>query len=99
MKLQYTLPARQRLTEIEDYLTLHSSERTATKVVDGLLKKALSLVDNPRKGRPVRYLAHRGKGHRALSANRYLLVYFVEGDTIFITDFFDTRQHPSRMRG
>jgi plasmid stabilization system protein ParE len=99
MKLQYTLPARQRLTKIEDYLTVHASEQTAAKVVDGLLKKALSLVDPPRKGRPVRHLAHRGKGHRGLSASRYLVVYLLEGETIFITDFFDTKQHPSRMRG
>jgi|GEM_PF-5200373 len=49
MKLQYTLPARQRLTEIEDYLTLHASERSAMKVVDGLLKKTQSLTNHPRK--------------------------------------------------
>jgi hypothetical protein len=28
-----------------------------------------------------------------------LVVYLLEGETIFITDFFDTKQHPSRMRG
>ncbi len=99
MKLQYTLPARQRLTEIEDYLTVHASERSAIRIVDGLLKKAQSLAANPLKGRPVRQLAHRGKEHRGLSASRYKVIYYVEGETIYITDFFDTKQHPARMRG
>ena len=99
MKLSYTLPARQRLVEIEDYFTVHASPKAAVRLVDGLLSKALGLLKHPKKGKPVKLLAHRGLGHRSLSAGRFLIVYYVDGEIIHITDFFDTRQHPTRMRG
>ncbi|MFN8410733.1 MAG: type II toxin-antitoxin system RelE/ParE family toxin [Flavobacteriales bacterium] len=99
MRLLYTRPARQRLVGIEDYFSLHASPKAAARLVDGLLTKALGLLKHPKKGKPERLLAHRGLGHRSLSAGRFLIIYYVEGDTIHITDFFDTRQHPSRMRG
>ncbi len=99
MRLSYTLPARQRLVEIEDYFSVHASPKVAVRLVDGLLAKALGLLKHPKKGKPEKFLAHRGLGHRSLSAGRFLIVYYVDGDTIFITDFFDTRQHPSRVRG
>lgn len=99
MRLSYTLPARQRLVEIEDYFSLHASPKAAARLVDGLLAKAIGLLEHPKKGRPEKLLAHRGMGHRSLSAGRFLIVYYVDGDTIHITDFFDTRQHPARMRG
>lgn len=99
MRLSYTLPARQRLVEIEDYFTVHASPKAAARLVDGLLDKASGLLKNPKKGKPEKLLAHRGQGHRSLPAGRFLIVYYVDGDTIYITDFFDTRQHPSRVRG
>jgi toxin ParE1/3/4 len=99
MKLSYTLPARQRLVDIEDYFSVHASPKAAAQLVDGLLAKAHGLLKHPKKGRPEKLLAHRGLGHRSLSAGRFLIVYYVDGDTIYITDFFDTRQHPSRVRG
>lgn len=99
MRLSYTLPARQRLVEIEDYFTVHASPKAAARLVDGLLAKTLGLLKHPKKGRPEKLLAHRGLGHRSLSAGRFLIVYYVDGYTIYITDFFDTRQHPTRVRG
>ena len=99
MKLVYTEPARQRLTDIEDYTTAASSETKARKLIDGLLAKALCLRDHPLRGIPEPRLAKRGQGHRCLVAGRFKIVYFVVDGTIHITDFFDTKQHPSRMRG
>lgn len=99
MRLSYTQPARQRLVEIEAYFSVHASPKAAARLVDGLLAKALGLLKHPWKGKPEKLLAHRGKDHRSLNAGRLLIVYYVAGDTIHITDFFDTRQHPSRMRG
>lgn len=85
--------------EIEDYFTVHASPKAAARLVDGLLDKSFGLLKNPKKGKPEKLLAHRGLGHRSLFAGRILIVYYVDGDTIYVTDFFDTRQHPSRVRG
>ena len=46
-----------------------------------------------------KFLAHRGKGHRSLREGRFLIIYYLDEDTIYITDFFDTKQHPAHMRG
>ena len=99
MKLIYTEPARQRLTDIEDFITDTSSETKARKLIDGLLEKALSLRDHPLRGIPEPRMMKRGQGHRSLVVGRFKIVYFVEDGTVHITDFFDTKQHPSRMRG
>jgi hypothetical protein len=34
MRLSYTLPARQRLVEIEDYFSVHASPKAAARLVD-----------------------------------------------------------------
>ena len=99
MKLVYTEPARQRLTDIEDYTTAASSEAKARNLIDGLLEKALSLRDHPLRGIPEPRLMKRGQGHRSLIVGRYKIVYYAKGGAVHITDFFDTKQHPSRMRG
>ena len=98
MKIVYARPAVDRLLAIEDHYTRHASPKAAMRLVDGLLAKAIGLL-HPLKGRPEPRLAHRGLGHRSLTAGRFLIIYFVEGDTIHITDFFDSRQDPTRMRG
>ena len=78
---------------------MNGSPKAAARLVDSLLAKTLGLLDHPKKGKPEKYLAHRGKGHRSLREGRFLIIYFLDKDTIHITDFFDTKQHPSRMRG
>ena len=70
--------------------------RCQTRLVDSpevLRKRSISL------GAICVRLAKRGQGHRCLIVGRFKIVYFVEGDPIHVTDFFDTKQHPSRMRG
>lgn len=99
MKLEYAKPARQRSAEIEDYITLQGSPKAAARLVDGLMTKALGLLDHPKIGKPEKFLAHRGKGHRSLREGRFLIIYYLDEDTIYSTDFFDTKQHPAHMRG
>ncbi len=86
MRLSYTQPARQRLVEIEAYFSVHASPKAAARLVDGLLAKAFGLLKHPRKGKPEKLLAHRGMDHRSLSTGRFLIIYYVDGATIHITD-------------
>jgi len=80
-------------------LAEHNSLEKADQAVTQLLDKADSLLKHPMRGIPEPALADMGKGHRSLISGRYKIVYYVSGDEIRITDLFDTKQHPSRMRG
>lgn len=99
MTVRVTAQARHRLFEIWNRIEASASIATANKVVDRLLDRAGELAAHPRKGPPEPCLAHLGMGHRFLLLGRYKIIYLIAGDAVIVTDFFDTRQHPVRMRG
>lgn len=63
-----------------------------------LLNKAESLSSNPFKGQKEEYLDHLKKDYRRIFKGHFKIIYRIEGDEIFITDFFDTRQDPEKMQ-
>ena len=40
-----------------------------------------------------------GLGHRRLIESHYKIIYRVVGEYIYITDIFDSRQDPDKMKG
>jgi len=64
-----------------------------------LLDKAESLLTDPHLGQFEEYLEHLEKGHRRLVEGNFKIVYRIESGCIYITDFFDTRQDPEKMKG
>ncbi len=99
MTVEVTSQARQRLLEIWQRIALDSSPTIADKVEERLLKRVEELKAHPRKGPEEPAMAFRGQGHRFLLLGRYKILYLIIEDVVFITDFFDTKQHPARMRG
>ncbi|HMU12390.1 MAG TPA: type II toxin-antitoxin system RelE/ParE family toxin, partial [Flavobacteriales bacterium] len=99
MILTITAQARERLFGIWLHIRETASEERADKVEERLLKRAQELIEQPWKGPPERELVGLNKGHRFLLLGRYKIIYRVVGDKIHITDFFDTKRHPSHMRG
>lgn len=98
MTLEITAQARERLFGIWLHIKENASEERADKVEDRLLQRAQELLEQPWKGPPERELASLNEGHRFLLLGRYKIIYRVIGEVIYVTDFFDTKQHPSRMR-
>jgi len=37
--------------------------------------------------------------HRRAIEGHFKIIYRVEGETIYVTDFFDSRQDPAKMKG
>jgi len=99
MILVITEQAKERLYAIWQRIRDDASAERADRVEDRLLNRALELITNPMKGPPEPMLIQLGQGHRFLLLGRYKIIYRVIGEAIHITDFFDTKQHPSRMRG
>ena len=90
MTLEITEQARERLFNIWLRIRDEASEERADLVEERLLNRALELIANPLKGPPEPVLIQYGQGHRFLLLWRYKIIYRVIGDTIHITDFFDT---------
>ena len=45
------------------------------------------------------YLRHLNLGHRRIVTDHYKIIYRIEDQVIYITDIFDTRQNPGKMKG
>ena len=63
------------------------------------MDKADRLITNPHIGQYEAYLEHLEKGHRRFIDGNFKIIYRVESDCIYITDFFDTRQDSEKMKG
>ena len=101
MKVIYTAQSFESLEESLQFL-LEIQKVPLEKVIEiraQLLDKADSLVKNPRLGQQEEYLEHLEKGHRRLIEGNFKIIYRMKGDYIYITDFFDTRQDPEKMKG
>ena len=99
MTLRVTAAAKQRLFDIWERIRDDSSGQLADKIEQRLLDRAFELLNNPLKGPPEPGLTVLRKGHRYLLLGRYKIIYRVIEDVVHVTDFFATKQHPSRMRG
>ncbi len=101
MRIIYTTQSYRSLERIISFLKEKSSytDDDIRALRDRLFNKGDSLANNPRIGQYETELVHLGKGHRRVIEGHFKIVYFIEIDTIYITDFFDTRQDPSKMKG
>ena len=70
----------------------------ALEIREDLVNNAESLSSNPYKGQKEEYLEHLNKDHRRIIEGHFKIIYRIEGDEIFITEFFDTRQDPEKMK-
>ena len=66
---------------------------------NNLFKKADSLGNHPYTGQKEEYLEHLDREHRRVVEGYFKIIYRVENQTVYITDFFDTRQDPTKMKG
>lgn len=64
---------------------------------DQLIARATSLSRNPYKGQLEPYLAKLQKGHRRIVDGNFKIIYRIENDVVYVTDFYDSRKDPSGM--
>ena len=69
------------------------------EIRDRILAKADKLLENPFIGQQEEYLEHMGRSHRRIIDGNYKIIYRIEGEAIVITDIFDSRQDPEKMKG
>jgi toxin ParE1/3/4 len=99
MKLFYTEQALESLEEALEYIAPKVDHEKLIEIRDGILDAADTLLVHPFHGQQEPFLAHLGLDHRRLVVSHYKIIYRVIGEFIYVTDIFDTRQNPSKMKG
>jgi len=98
MKLVYTEQAVASLQECLDFLSLEIPAEKINEIRDRILDKADKLLTNSSIGQQEEYLEHLGQSHRRIIEGHYKIIYRIEREIIYITDIFDSRQDPAKMK-
>ena len=99
MKLVYTEPAIESLQACLDFFPPDVPSQKVNQTRDRILAKAERLISHPFLGQIEEYLQHLGLSHRRLISVHYKIIYRIQGNIIFVTDIFDSRQDPDKMKG
>ena len=99
MKVRITKPAQLRLAEIGEYYRTKGNSSHIAKLKKEIRHQSRLLEENPEMGPEEEYLKPLGQGHRyVIVAKSYKLVYLIAAPFIYITDIFDTRQNPDKIK-
>jgi plasmid stabilization system protein ParE len=98
-KIDWSDDALTHLQELIDYLRDEAGELTVTKITSKITRRIDLLATQPEFGQREPLLEGKRHEYRRLIEGRYKIIYRVEGDTVYISAIFDTRQNPDRLRG
>lgn len=85
--------ALKTMREIVTYLQINASDKVANDFIDAVYYQLERLKEQPYIGRPV----VRTKTVRFIKIDKHRQMFYrPSGTTIYISDFFDTRQHPDK---
>ena len=99
MKLVYTEQALFSLEEALDSIAPKIPHKKLIEIRDEILDAADTLLLQPLQGQKEPFLEHLDLGHRRLVVNHYKIIYRIIEEYIYITDIFDSRQDPDKMKG
>ncbi|MCB8964436.1 MAG: type II toxin-antitoxin system RelE/ParE family toxin [Bacteroidales bacterium] len=99
MKLVYTEQSLISLNEALEFIVHKVTHEKLIEIRDSILDAADTLKEQPHLGQKEYLLEHLGLEHRRLIVGNYKIIYKLTSDYIYITDIFDTRQNPAKMKG
>jgi toxin ParE1/3/4 len=99
VKIFYTPQALESLKEALEFIAPNVSTQTLQSIRDKILSRADKLLNSPLTGRQEEYLEHLGMNYRRIIESHYKIIYRIKDNYIYITDIFDTRQDPAKMKG
>ena len=86
------------LRNILDFLAIQIEAHKVVNIRDKILTSSESLAKNPYLGQIEILLAHLNLDHRRIIIGNYKIIYRIQGNYIYITDIFDSRQDPKKMK-
>lgn len=100
LEIYWTGFSEKELENIFEYYLKKANYRVAKKLVDGIYYETLILKKQPTIGQVEELLKERKENFRYWVYKNYKIIYWVNRDQnrIEITDVFDTRQNPKKMK-
>ena len=98
MQIIWTNFAISELKNIFLYYRMVAGEKTADKIRKSIFSATKPLLKQPFVGVLEENLTDLKQGHRYLVKGNYKIIYRVIDDNIYITDIFDCRQNPPKMK-
>ena len=96
MKLKYTANAQRRLRHI---MAFNGGGRRGQKIITEILDRADELENYPELWPEEDNLLSLKQGHRSLLVGKqYKIIYLIAEPFVVITDIFDVRQNPDKMK-
>ncbi len=80
------------------YYRMVAGEKTADKIRKSIFSSTKPLLKQAFVGALEENLTDLKQGHRYLVKGNYKIIYRVIDDNIYITDIFDCRQNPTKMK-
>ena len=105
MQVIWNTEAVQQLDRLLDYVGQEFGQRVMQSLYTRLLSYEPLLAANPGMGRKEPLLEGHPKGFRSLVVHKYCvhkyckIIYYVDGDTLYIADLWDTRREPRAQAG
>lgn len=100
MKIVYTSQSWLSLEASVAFLLLQEfSEKKVAEIINQVFDRAESLAKFPYSGQREIFLSNGKREYRRLNVGHFKIIYFIETETVFITDIFDSRQDPKKMKG
>lgn len=80
------------------YYRMVAGDKTADKIRKSIFNSTKPLIKNPLIGAIEVNLTELKQGHRYLVEGNYKIIYRLIDNNIYITDIFDCRQNPIKMK-
>jgi toxin ParE1/3/4 len=98
MEVVWTKFAFNSLKEIHKYYKENVSKTIADNIKDNILASTSQLETHPKSGAIEELLNELKEEHRFIIRGNYKIIYKIKDKIIFITDVFDTRQDPVKIK-
>lgn len=97
-QIKWTNFAISELKNIFLYYRIASGEKTAEKIKKSILTATKPLLKQSLIGALEENLTELKQGHRYIVEGNYKIIYRIIDNEIYITDIFDCRQNPTKMK-
>ncbi|HFA47973.1 MAG TPA: type II toxin-antitoxin system RelE/ParE family toxin [Bacteroidetes bacterium] len=98
MNVYFSATAIRALDKIYLWYKLQRLTKIGKNKRAAIIKKSKLLKDNPYIGQMEEQLEHLNQDHRYLVEGEHKIIYRIENQNVIITDVFDTRQDPEKMK-
>ena len=98
MKVFWTKFALDSLSEAYNYYVKNVGINIAGNIRDRILSGTNQLENHSQSGQIEEFLVDLDEGHRYIIRGNYKIIYKIQNQKVYVTDVFDTRQNPKKMR-